>query len=248
MKEKSCEKNKLIKKTHDKTEIFMTRTIAIYLYRHLKKFEWLNLDDDFFEVLGKGSSFKDLFMEVLARYDEQDFEYFDILEFFDEKGLGQLLKEIPAPLQKALLREFLNTLKNYISELNYTGKSDLEKNLERLKTMFNLTDSEVDFCLFLYLSLVNREIEKFFVDELKSHRLNGRKYLANILGITKSQLNKVFSGTLRKIEFYELYSHTLELNDDFLFVFEEPMTEIVTEKFFSRMTGKYHSIGISLWC
>jgi len=223
------------------------RTTSLYLYRHLKNYPGLGLDEDFFELysFGLNANIGEIFNRALDGFDGERHDQYETLisDIVDGNSLFNeiipcILERAPKPLEKAIRASLLEILKERVDALEYEGQSELDENLDRIKEMFNLTTQELDFCLFLYISYTNRRFGTYFVDELNCQRLNGRKYLANALAMTKNQLNQVLSGTLRKIEFFEMDSDCLDINHDFLFMFEDPSIGNITEKFFQRVSEK----------
>ena len=231
-------------KVLDQSEFLLMRTTSLYLYRHLKNYPGLGLDDDFFELysFGLNANIGEIFNRALAGFQGEKHDRYESLisDIVDSDSMFNdiipcVLERAPKPLNKALRTSLLEILKERVDALEYEGQSELDENLDRIKEMFNLTNQEMDFCLFLYISYTNRRLGTYFVDELNCQRLNGRKYLANALAMTKTQLNRVLSGTLRKIEFFEMDSDCLDINHDFLFMFEDPSISNITEKFFQRV-------------
>lgn len=229
----------------DETDFFLMRTTYGYLQRHLKVFPHLGLDEDFFDLFTTGSSadINDLLRRAMDLFDgdrQKEYEALisECLEIntIYKEIVPSILDRAPKPLGKALRKALLEILEDRIDALSSEGQSDLETNLQAIKKMFNLNRHELSFCVFLYACYGERKLENYFVNELGCNRLNGRKYLGNILGITRNQLNQVLSGTLRKIHFFEIDSDSLSLNQDFLFLFEDPMSTTITEKFFTRVT------------
>ena len=228
----------------DKTDFFLMRTTYGYCYRHLIAFPHLELDEDWSEVFLTGSmvDIEDLIRRCLSSFEGQRLrEYQGLIknclddDFSCSEVLSTILLRAPKPLEKALRQAILDFLEDRIEALAYSGQSELEKNLAGIRKMFNLTDEEMDFAVFLYLCHVERKLERYFIDELDCHRLGKRKYLSNLLGMTQKQLNKVLTGTLKKIEFFEMDYDDLEINDEFVFLFEDPMTGNITDKFFTRV-------------
>ena len=231
-------------KVLDQSEFLLMRTTSLYLYRHLKNYPGLGLDDDFFELysFGLNANIGEIFNRALDGFQGEKHDRYESLisDIVDRDSMFNdiipcVLERAPKPLNKALRTSLLEILKERVDALEYEGQSELDENLDRIQEMFNLTNQEMDFCLFLYISYTNRRLGTYFVDELNCQRLNGRKYLANALDMTKAQLNRVLYGTLKKIEFFEMDSDCLDINHDFLFMFEDPMISNITEKFFQRV-------------
>ena len=228
----------------DKTDFFLMRTTYGYFYRHIKAFPHLELDEDLCELYLSGSraDINDLVRRCLSGFESDKLqEYQGLIKKCLEADssytelIPSILERAPKPLEKALRQAILDSLEDRIEALAYSGQSELEKNLAGMKEMFKLNPQEMDFSVFLYICHTDRKLERYFVDELNCQRLGKRKYLANFLGMTRNQLNQVLSGTLKKIEFYEMDHDDLEINDDFLFLFEDPISSNITEKFFTRV-------------
>ena len=228
----------------DRTDRFLIQKTSTYLYRHLKAFPYLELDEDFFDLLafGMNESIEGIIHESLNQFDSPRKDKYqtivqDCLEdnnrFHDI--IPCILERAPRPFSRVLRQSLLDLMEDRIESYTYRGQSQLEKNLHRIKKMFNLTDPETEFCLFLYIIAANPKLETFFMDELNCQRLNGRKYLANALGLTRNQVDQVLTGTLKKIGLFDIDTSTLEIAGEFLFLFEGAKPSTIAECYFRKV-------------
>lgn len=111
----------------------------------------------------------------------------------------------------------------------------MEKNMAALKGMFNLTDHEVDFCIFLFILYSYEAAETFFVNHLECNKLIKQRYLANVLGFNKKELNEVLNGTLKKISLFEMDNYDLKLEDDFIQLFQNTSDRTFSENFYFKI-------------
>jgi transitional endoplasmic reticulum ATPase len=228
----------------DRSDYYEMRMTAIYLQRHLKTYRTLGLDEAFFDLLASGlnEDLGEILDRALKRFDgPRREEYGDLVDrCMDAQSrftdiFPCILERAPKALERGLMKTFLEVLEERIQALSYRGQSQLEKSLQGIKKMFNLKDQEVGFCFFLYLNYLNPWLKTFFVDELHCQRLNRRKVMANALGLTNLEMDQVLQGTLRKIDFFSMDSDCLDINLDFLFLFEDSGRANPMEKFFGKV-------------
>ena len=229
----------------DRNESFLMRMTSTYLYRHLRAYPRIELEEEFFELLCMGlkESLSEILDRTLEQFDREKREGFAevISKAIDSQRrfndiIPIVFERTPKIFQRKFNRTLLEVLEERIKCLGDWGQSDLEKNLQAIKKMFSLTDQERDFALFLYISYADNRLENFFVDHLRCQKLTGRRFLAKALAMTKNQLQQALTGTLRKIGFFELDSSSLEIDHDFLSLFEDPLTNNITEKFYRKIS------------
>ena len=232
-------------KIGDRSDRYTIINTLTYMHRHISSFPYMELDEDFFGLFsfGVNNSTQDFIDRILGNLNSQQIEeYEDIIgSCIDRQSRFQdimpcILERAPRFFVRKIQEVLLDVLNERIESLDYKGQSELEKNLQAIKKMFNLTDQESDFCLFLYILYTNPKLHSFFVDELNCQKLNGRKYLASALALTKNQLHKVLTGTLYKIGFFEMDSESLNIDCDFLFLFEGIGTGNIIKQFFSKLS------------
>ena len=232
-------------KIGDKSDRFIAQKILTYIHRHLSSFQFMEFDEDFFSLFsfGVNNGLEDILENILTGFSDRQVEdYEEIFETCIDIGssfediLPCILQKAPKPLARKTYQVLLDALAERIESLHYRGQSEFEEILHSIKKMFNLTDQENEFCLFLYILYTNTRLNSFFVDELNCQKLNGRKYLANALELTKNQLNKVLTGKLSKIGFFEMDPDCLNINYEFLFLFEGVGTSNIIKHFFTKLS------------
>jgi hypothetical protein len=149
--------------------------------------------------------------------------------------LINILKRIGNYQFNKFQRFIFNLLEQRIKNFKYRGPSGIEKNIYNLKKMFKLTDQEVELCTFLFIISTYNAPETFFDGHLSCTKFSGRKYLINILGLSHSKINEVLSGTLKRFELLEIYKYNIELNDEFICMFQDPSDRIFSKNFYSRI-------------
>lgn len=227
---------------HDKNECFVFKKCILYLRRHLKRN--FTLDRETMEiicwVLGNemeqiGGYFLD-FIDDDQRSEIEE-EFIECGTDHDEYAnvLINLLKKIGNYQFNKFQRFIFSLLEQRIKNLKYRGSSDIEKNISNLKKMFKLNDQEIDLCTFLFVLSTYDDPETFFDGHLSCTKFSGRKYLINILGLSHSKINNILNGTLQKFELLEIDKYNIELNDEFLCMFQDSSDRIFSKNFYSRI-------------
>jgi SpoVK/Ycf46/Vps4 family AAA+-type ATPase len=151
-----------------------------------------------------------------------------------EEIITRMFRKIPTRSSKKTHRQILKLIWSLYSKIKYRGKSEIEKNISALKKMFDLTDREADFCVFLLILYSVEEAENFFVDHLECNKMIRQRYLANLLGFSKKELNEVLNGTLKKISLFEMDNFYLRLEDDFVQLFQNTADQTFSKNFYSK--------------
>lgn len=188
---------------NDNSELFLKKTVATYLDRHLASYPKLTraLFASIHWVLGENllEEWLDYFVLMKDRSESIRFER-DLRESIDDgwdfgneleglvRGRSDLKKEMARFLRELLVLNILNLVE--------PGKCPIQKNLAQFKQMFGLTDLETDVCLYLFVSEVWRAVDDFLNDDLCCNEFKGRKNLAIILGSSLSQISEALNGTL----------------------------------------------------
>jgi SpoVK/Ycf46/Vps4 family AAA+-type ATPase len=227
----------------DKNERFILKKSAQFLHRHFTLYSTFSKEavKMICWTLGKNTiqivqflvthlndRQRDSFKENLSE-NVHDFEdYVDLI-------FAKLRK-----LKKAEMRKFqllvLSLLDGIARKAGYRGKADFEKNAAALKRMFALSDQEEEFIIFLFVLSTCEAAQEFFVGHLECNKIMGRKYLTNVLGLSKPEVNKILNGTLKKIEFFEMDCYDLRLEEKFLDLFQNPSDQNFSEEFYSRVS------------
>ena len=239
--------SKLIHIDMDKNERFILKKSAQFLHRHFKLYPSFSKEAvkmlcwtlgekirriDQFLITHLSEKYKVAFKESLSE-NGHDFEDHVDLVF------GKLKKLTKANLRK-LQQLVLSFLEINAARAGYRGKADFEKNVAVLKSMFGLTDHEEEFMIFLFVISTSEAAQEFFVGHLECNKIMGRKYLANVLGLSKTELNRILTGTLRKIEFFEMDGYDLRVEDKFLGLFQNPSDRNFSDEFYSRISQGSH--------
>ena len=77
-------------------------------------------------------------------------------------NLMDIFKQISSYGRQKLIRHIHLCIKKRFDLLDYNGSSDLEKNFFKIKRLFNLTESEVSLCKFIFISTVFWGTQEFF--------------------------------------------------------------------------------------
>lgn len=226
----------------DKNECFVSNKCILYLRRHLK--HNFTIDRETMEILCwvLGNEMEQIGGYLLDLIDNDQRE--EIEEKFLECGtdydeyasvLINMLKKIKNYQTNKFRRFIFILLEQRKKNLRYRGVSDIEKNISHLKKMFKLSDQEIELCTFLFIITIYDDPASFFDSHLGCAKFSGRKYLINMLELSYSKISEVFSGTLHKLELLEIDKYDIELNDEFICMFQNTSDRIFSKYFYSRI-------------
>jgi len=234
----------------DKNERFVLRNCAVYLDRLLGAYSLV--DDETIKLLTwilgpEMISVGQVLLERMSTKEKQKYES-DISEnILDPDEASDLICRILRQTGKKVLTAFTavsqTTLEQRSKRLAYSGHSDTEKKLGVLSKMFCLSDKERVLVEFLYIVSAWQQGEEYFVDHLRCQNVSGRHYLKMILQMTDREMTDVLSGTLARIEFYEMEKYSFAMKDDFLAFFQKPSNELLAKNYFSRFSRKTIPLG-----
>ena len=236
--------SKLIHVDADKNERFILKKSAQFLHRHLTRYPSYSKEavKMLCWALGKQTERIDQFLVAhLSDTQKNAFKKELSENRYDFEEYVSLIFRKLAKLKKANLKKFqllvLSLLEKIDGSAGYRGKADFEKNVTALKRMFALSDHEGEFIIFLFVLSIYEAAQEYFVGHLECNKIMGRKYLTNILGISKPDLNKILAGTLKKIEFFEMDGYDLRLEEKFLGLFQNPTDKNFSKEFYSKISS-----------
>ncbi|MCK5493463.1 MAG: AAA family ATPase, partial [Candidatus Omnitrophica bacterium] len=220
----------------------MLKKCLEYLQNHLNRYRHFNNETLGFLCWAVGPELKrigDLLMDAVQGKHREKFETelseseHDLDDW--EEIITRMFRKIPPHNAKKAHRQILKLIGSLHSKIKYRGKSEIEKNMAALKKMFNLTDREIDFCVFLLILYSLEEADNFFVDHLECNKMIRQRYLANILGFSKKELNEVLNGTLKKISLFEMDNYDLKLEDEFIQLFQNTSDQTFSENYYFKI-------------
>jgi len=236
--------SKLLHFDKDKNERFIMRKSAQFLHRHLIRYPSYSREavKMLCWILDKQISQIDKFlMAHLNDRQRNSFEKEISENGYDLEEYVHLVFRNISKLKKTDLKKLqqlvLHLLEDRSRRAGYRGKADFEKNVAALKRMFALSDQEEKFITFLFVLSTYEAAQEFFVGHLECNKIMGRKYLTNVLELSKPDMNKILTGTLRKIEFFEMDGYDLRLEDKFLGLFQNPSDNNFSEEFYFEISG-----------
>ena len=223
----------------DTNDLYVLRKCMVYLQRHLKCYPCF--DTETLKILCwiLGEEMQQLGNFILTSVDENK-----KAEFEEELSECHLSPDDYAPEIADVVRKLKSSTKNKFSRhasrlieskyksIRYRGRSEIEKNIAALKNMFGLTDQETDFCEFLFIASTYSVAENFFIDHLECHKFYGRKYLANIIGLSKQELYKVTHGAPKRIGLYEIDKWGISAEDEFIDLIQNPSDKTISKNFY----------------
>ncbi|MCG6916974.1 MAG: ATP-binding protein, partial [Deltaproteobacteria bacterium] len=231
----------------DKNECFVARKCAVYLDRSLQHYPMVN--DECFKLFYwiAGPDIEEITNCLVSQMKEDDREKFTE-ELSECSGdMDQYICTVIAAIQNLPKRKIrkvvslmLQLLKESMKRSKYRGKAELEKNLESLKKMLSLTNQEIELCAFLFITNTWSIPEQFFDNHLECRTFSGRKHLTTVLDMGHKELNGILAGTLGKIGMFKVseFGHDLDINDDYLDLFQNPLNPSTPNKFFTRLPKK----------
>ena len=238
----------------DKNEHFVFRHTAGLLIRHLDRYPVSDKEILSLICWNLGENREDLgefLMEQFEDDDREDMEK-DLSEALsDPWGCGSWLWDIFSKMRSGFHRKMIREIKRLltlkIEELRYRGKSDLEKNLDVIGEMFDLTEQERRFCIFLFIITNYEPVADYFILHLECHQFSGKRYFCNILDISKNELNDILTGKLEQIGLCD-NMFGLMLGNDFRPLFENQSSQRISKNFFVPLNQKsipleHHFVG-----
>jgi transitional endoplasmic reticulum ATPase len=229
----------------DRNERFVLRRCAVYLDRLLETY--LLADRETIKLLAwvMGPKMTDLGQILLERMStkekqkyEQDIEE-DILDPDEAPdSICRILRQSGKKRTRLFITDLREVLERRYKALAYAGRSDTEKKLDVLVKMFCLSKQEKVLVEFLYIISAWQQGEDYFVDHLCCQNISGRRYLKMILQMTNREMTDALSGTLTRVEFYEMEKYSFVLTDDFLAFFQKPSNELLAKNYFARFSRK----------
>jgi len=153
-----------------------------------------------------------------------------------------LISHILYKTGKKRITEFISfareALLDRYKSLYYSGFSDTEKKILNLGKMLNLSEQEIKFCTFLYITASWQNTEEYFISHIKCHAVTGRRYLKKILRLKNREINAVLSETLIKNGFCEIGKAGFSSAEDFAKYFLTPSDEASETKYFNKISCK----------
>ena len=228
----------------DKSQSFMMRRIIIYLDRLLSRYKRLNSEllETIHWILGPEiveAELPHLLCLVKNRLGKKSHERL-LEEAINPEDFASVIEEA---LQKSrtkvevplidLLRDLLPVR---IHELDYSGESDIERNLGLFQKLFGLNNVETELVLFFCIVETWEEAENLFEYHLKCDRYAGRDHLATILDCRVSEIVQALTGRLSRIGIIDRSrSGTVEVESEFLQLLLESGGDNLDTYFFKKM-------------
>lgn len=229
----------------DKNERFVLRKCATYLDRLLGAYPFTDRQTIELLLWILGPEVIEIGKLLLNKMSPKEkAKYASELEedLLDPEESSDLICRILRYMGKKVLEAFMTvrrtTLERRHKTLAYSGQSDIEKKLGILSKMFSLSEQERVMVEFLYIISALRQGEDYFVDHLHCQDISGRRYLKVILQMTDREVTTALSGTLTRIELYEMDKRSFNMKDDYLDFFQKPSNEMVAKNYYSRFSRK----------
>lgn len=112
------------------------------------------------------------------------------------------------------------------------------KNAERhLAHLFGLNDTAVKICVFTFMTNAFGPVENYFSDSIGADRFNGRRLLAQMLGISPGVCRKTISE-LRRLGILDGDSHYLRMEDKIFDLWDESNPDKAAQLFCRPLSGE----------
>ena len=234
--------NKLLRSNTDKNERFVLQHCISYLESLISP-ETI-LQKKIFVVLSwlLGDRFKPLEKQLCSMLSQKELNQrkSDIDNANSTDKSIDLIHKILYTSSKSRVTKFITLARKELAIQNkcisYRGKSETEKNIQRLAKKFNLTQDDIKVCTFLYITTAWHKAEEYFLAYLKCNAVSGRRYLKTILKMTDRQINTVLSGNLIKIELCVIKNNGFAATDSFTELLLKPSDESLESKYFTLVT------------
>ncbi len=220
----------------DKDERFVSARCATYVRRILLR--WPRLDQETIRFLAwiLGPTMEEVrpFLADLVRKKARKEVLKSLAECRldpDDYGhtIARILNKHPRRVADQLVRFFLCQLEAHIARLGRGARSDMERNLGRIRAMFGLDASETELCMLLYVADAWNQPENYFEYHLDCNKPAGRKYLLTALDITAAEFSRVLRGRLGQIGLVEADGRWLRLEEDLIPLFQEDLDGLGNE-------------------
>ena len=192
-------------------EMFQKRMTGIYLHRHLSRYPMMNgvIASELGRILG--AKMFEIAVENIRKPDPNMAERVEsaIESCIDDNllmdGFNQRFEEnTPQVLKDAFYRSIFWLLIKRQRVLYYYGDSPIERTLKEMRKLYAFTFNEMRFIEFIYIAHSNNDLETLFFDDLKCDRRKGRKYVANMLTISRHEIKQVLNRSLITYDLIEL--------------------------------------------
>jgi transitional endoplasmic reticulum ATPase len=123
-----------------------------------------------------------------------------------------------------------------MDQLQHSGASDIEKNLDTLQEMFDSDEVEKEICLLLFLLSIYEEVQNLFQYHLRCDRFSGRNYLATILGSNTSAISQALCGKLSGVGIIEPdRGRCICMDSDFVNLLQNASGSDIRTEFFRKV-------------
>ena len=229
----------------DKSQCFLLNRVLVYVDRLLARFSKMDYEilETIHWLLGPEIVEEDLLsLAAMVDYGERRrrFER-DIEEEIRNRRdfahfMDQALRKIPKKEKMAVIDLLRSLLKKRLDQLQYSGMSDIEKNLGIFQQMFDLNQLETEICLFIFILATYEEAESLFEYQLKCSRFAGRNYLATILGSSSPEIGEAVNGKLSKVGILDSdRNRSLSMDTGFVNLLQNPFDGNIQTEFYKKV-------------
>jgi len=226
----------------DKNDQYVLKNCLAYLKRHFKRFPSYSRETCKMLVWTLGTDtegFVKFLMDQFERKEKLKYKkelMESDLDADDYAGIiTKMLPRIGTRTRRKVFQQIMDQLEIRQKSASFKGNADFGKSIMAIKEMFSLTDHETEFIVFLFIVSIYEGPRDYFVSHLECQKIIGQKYLANILGVTKTQLHSLLTGKLKKIGIIEVDNWDLKIEDEFLNLIQNPKDNNFSQNFYFKV-------------
>ncbi|MCX5831354.1 MAG: AAA family ATPase [Deltaproteobacteria bacterium] len=225
----------------DKNEAFVFRQSIAYLFRlrpFLSKLDFETLKFIHWLIPEESKAIVQFIIQQMPQNEKAALSE-EILECMTEpdsypRNSGDMMEKLPQRKIQKVIDFCVTSLEVKYNCLSYRGQSEMEKAMEAMCRIFQLTEPEKKLCWFFFICSNRWErANDLFIDHLKLHTISRRRQLLAVLDINYSELTAALSGTLSKLEILTNSMYGIDCQSDFLNYLENPASEKLTKKFYA---------------
>ncbi len=151
--------------------------------------------------------------------------------------LARFLAKSPKAVRRRFEKELKAALADRVAELETDGSSQVQKNIETIAEIFELSPDERRLLVFLLILFVFDEAEHFFMSRLSCDKPFFRQNMATLLNMGRERLGDALFGKLHRMKIIDVDSRSLSLNDSFVEILENPEKALTSRKSFLPAPG-----------
>lgn len=226
----------------DANDCYVLKKCIGWLSRHIRRYPCFDTETLKIICWLLGSGIQDLGCWLLSQLNKRDRTRYvseitqsalDSDDFAHE--LAKLLRESKSINIKRFFRQTILLMDQRLASLNDGGTSEIEQNIRALQKLFDLSDQEAELCSFFFVTDTYMQAERYFITHVECNKFSGKKYLANILGLSNKALHSIVYGKLARIGLFDIDRYGISTEIEFLNLIENPVDKNFARKFYASV-------------